>query len=1051
MTDADHTATRAAARPSDASGRPADPRPLDGDSLRQKLSKSGEQPLWRSLDELCETPEFFDFLHREFPRQAGEWNDPASRRSFLKLMAASLGLAGVGFSGCLRQPEEKIVSYVRQPEDAVPGKPQYFATCTTLRGYATGILVESHLGRPTKIEGNPEHPASLGATSAFDQASILSLYDPDRSQTVMQGGRISTWSAFLTALTAELTALRNRQGRGLVVMTETITSPALADQLQSLLKEMPEARWHQYEPAGRDNVRAGAKLAFGDYVETIYHFDQADIVLALDAEFLAGMPGSLRYAREFVDRRRIGGEESPAKISAFKMNRLYAVESTPGLTGAAADHRLPLRAAEVESLTRAVAARLGVAVAGGSAERVPSDVPAAWLTALVSDLQSHRGGSLVIAGEGQPAEVHALAHAINRQLDNVGRTVEYLAPVEAEPVDQHASLSELVELMRQGEAKLLVVLGGNPVYNAPGELEFAKAYERVALRVHLSPYFDETSFLSHWHIPAAHELESWGDARAFDGTATIQQPLIAPLYGGRTAHELVAALAAHPELTTYNIVQQFWKRQLGGDDFDKHWRQAVHDGVVAGTRAAPLTPGWKFADQISGQDSSATRSGGLEISFCPDPTVWDGRFANSGWLQELPGPITKLTWDNAALLSPRTAERLRISNHALVVLSLAGRAVQAPIWIVPGQPDDSISLALGYGRTRAGRIGNDVGVSAYDLRPAQREWFAGGVELKPTGERHELAVTQNHHSMEGRDLVKVRTLAQFELNPDFIGAEHRHPEELPTLYPKYEESENAWGMAIDQTACIGCNACVVACQAENNIPIVGKEQVVIGREMHWLRIDRYYRGEIDAPDTFFQPMMCVHCENAPCELVCPVAATVHSHEGLNQMVYNRCVGTRYCSNNCPYKVRRFNFLDYDALFDYGGDQAPSLTLLRNPEVTVRSRGVMEKCTYCVQRINEAKIEAQKQGRPIRDGEITTACQQACPTRAIVFGNLRDRTSAVAKLKQSPLNYSLLSELNTLPRTSHLACIRNPHPDLEGPAASDTLPVEPTHLDRLKHG
>jgi molybdopterin-containing oxidoreductase family iron-sulfur binding subunit len=1047
MTDVNHGVMPTAVRPPDLSGQPSASPAVDWDTLRHRLSNAGEPPLWRSFEELSETPEFFDFLHREFPRQASEWSDRAGRRNFLKLMAASLGLAGIGLGGCLRQPAEKIVPYVRQPEDAVPGKPQYFATCTTLGGYATGVLVESHLGRPTKIEGNPEHPASLGATSVFDQATILSLYDPDRSQTVMKGGRISTWSEFLTTMTAELADLRARQGRGLVILTETITSPTLADQLQSVLKAMPEARWHQYEPAGRDNVRAGAKRVFGEHIETIYHFDQADIVLALDAEFLGGMPGSLRYAREFIDRRRIASEDGPANSTTFKMNRLYAVESTPGLTGAAADHCLPLRAAEVESLARAIAARLGVAVASGE-EHVRSDVSAAWLAALVSDLQAHRGASLVIAGEGQPAEVHALAHAMNRQLDNVGRTVEYLVPVEAQPIDQQASLRELVELMRQGEAKLLVVLGGNPVYNAPGELEFAKAYERVALRVHLSPYFDETSFLSHWHIPAVHQLESWGDARAFDGMATIQQPLIAPLYGGRTAHELVAALAGRPELTAYEIVQQYWKRRWGDDDFNSRWRRAVHDGVVAGSRAEPITPDWKFVDQTSRWDAPPAA---LEISFCPDPTIWDGRFANSGWLQELPKSITKLTWDNAALLSPRTAQRLDVANRDVVELSLSGRAVRAPVWIVPGQPDGSISLGLGYGRTRAGRIGTGIGANAYVLRPARGEWFAGRVELKPTGERHELAVTQNHHSMEGRDLVQVRTLAQFAQEPDFIDAEHRHPEELPTLYPKYEESENAWGMTIDQTACIGCNACVTACQAENNIPIVGKEQVIIGREMHWLRVDRYYRGGIDAPDTYFQPMMCVHCENAPCELVCPVAATVHSHEGLNQMVYNRCVGTRYCSNNCPYKVRRFNFLDYDALFDYGGDQAPSLKLLRNPEVTVRSRGVMEKCTYCVQRINEAKIEAQKQDRPVRDGEIKTACQQACPTRAIVFGNIRDRTSSVAKLKQSPLNYSLLAELNTLPRTSHLVRIRNPHPDLEGPATTDTLPDLPTRLDRLKHG
>ena len=1049
MTDTNDHATCGAEQSRGHSGQTGELRVLDWDALRNRLTDPEEQPMWRSLDELSGTPEFFDYLHREFPRQASEWIDPASRRDFLKLMAASLGLAGIGISGCMRQPDEKIVPYVRQPEDMIPGKPQYFATCTTLGGFATGLLVESHLGRPTKIEGNPDHPASLGATDAFAQATILSLYDPDRSQTTMKAGQISTWGEFLTALTSQMQAPRSDQGRGLAILTETVTSPTLADQIQSLLKDLPETKWYQYEPVSRDNVRAGAKRAFGEYIDTVYHFEKADVILSLDAEFLAGMPGNLRYARDFVDRRRLTGGDPRAKPSSLHMNRLYAVESTPGLTGAQADHRLAMRSQDVERFARAVAARLGIAVAEG-APNVPSDIPAVWLNTLVSDLTKHRGNSLVIAGDGQPAEVHALAHAINRQLDNVGKTVEYLSPVEAEPIDQLASLTALIGQINRGEVKALIVLGGNPVYNVPQELEFAQAYDRVPFRTHLSPEFDETSFASHWHIPAAHSLEAWGDARAFDGTATIQQPLIAPLYGGRTGHELIAALAGHPELTPYQIVRQYWMTRLGHDNFDGNWMRAVHDGVISDTRAEARTPDWKFVDRVSERGvRQKNDSSLLEITFGPDPTVWDGRFANNGWLQELPKPITKLTWDNAALFSPRTAERMNVTNHEIVELTSSGRSVRAPVWIVPGQPDNSISLALGYGRTRSGRIGKDVGVNAYTLRPARNEWFTDGVEVKKTGIRYELAVTQLHHSMEGRDLILVRTLSEFQQNPDFIGDERSHPEKSPTLYPKAEESENGWGMVIDQTACIGCNACVIACQSENNIPIVGKEQVKIGREMQWLRIDRYYRGGIDSPDTHFQPLMCVHCENAPCELVCPVGATVHSHEGLNLMVYNRCVGTRYCSNNCPYKVRRFNFLDYTGELEYDGAHSPSLELMRNPDVTVRSRGVMEKCTYCIQRVNGAKIEAQKQNRPVKDGEITTACQQACPAKAIVFGNIRDRESEVAKRKDSPLNYSLLAELNTLPRTTHLARIRNPHPDLEGPATNDTRPVVPTLLDRLE--
>jgi len=1037
-------------------GETVEVRPLDWEMLHRRLIDADDPPIWRSLEELSESPEFFDSLHREFPRQASEWTDPTSRRQFLKLMGASLGLAGLGISGCIRQPEEKIVPYVRQPEDMVPGKPKYYATCTTLGGFATGVLVESHLGRPTKIEGNPDHPASLGATDAFAQASILSLYDPDRSQTVMHSGRISTWGEFLTAMTAQMVDRRRENGSGLAILTETITSPTLANQLQSLRRDLAEAQWFQYEPISRDNVRAGARLAFGEDVTTVYNFEKADIILSLDAEFLVGMPGSLRYCRDFIDRRRVAETSASSAESANKMNRLYAVESMPGLTGAQADHRLPMRAGDVELFTRILAKELG-AVPSSQALDLPSEVSRDWLDAVVDDLQTHATRSLVIAGEGQPAIVHALVHVMNRQLKNVGQTVEYLAPVEAEPVDQLQSLTTLVDQMRSGRVQTLIVLGGNPIYNTPGELKFAEAYEQVKFRVHLSHEFDETSFASDWHIPKAHELECWSDARAFDGTTTIQQPLIAPLYEGRSDHELLSVMAGHPEQLAYQTVQHFWKTRLGADDFERTWRKAVHDGIVAGTRSEPRSPEWKFADQTRpdvGTDSKSSSPLGItwEITFGPDPTIWDGRFANNGWLQELPKPITKLTWDNAALISPRTAHRLSINNHDVLEVERNGRSISVPAWIVPGQPDDSIAISFGYGRSRSGRIGTGAGVNAFALRAAESAWFESGVDVRQTGRKYPLSVTQNHHSMEGRDLVQVGTIAQFQQNPEFISHDRRHPEEQSTLYPKAATAENAWGMAIDQTACVGCNACVVACQAENNIPIVGKEQVRIGREMHWLRIDRYYRGGLESPDTCFQPVMCVHCENAPCELVCPVAATVHSHEGLNQMVYNRCVGTRYCSNNCPYKVRRFNFLDDTGEMGYDGDHAPTLSLMRNPDVTVRSRGVMEKCTYCIQRINTAKIEAQMQNRPVKDGEIVTACQQVCPARAITFGNLNDRSSDVAKVKTSPLNYSLLAELNALPRTTHLARIRNPHPMLAGPATNDTPSLEPfPPIDRVKFG
>lgn len=1016
---------------------------LNSVSPERQLSADGDdgRPFWKSFDELAETPEFLAQVKKEFPQQAGELTDVESRRRFLKLMAASISFAGL--SGCLKQPSERIVPYVKQPEDFVPGKPLYYATCTTHRGFAAGTLVESHLGRPTKIEGNPEHPASLGAADAITQASILSLYDPDRSQAILSGGQIHTWGEFLTSITRELNDVREKKGGGLAILTETVTSPTLADQLKTIETQLPNARWYQYEPLARDNVYAGATIAFGQAADTVYHFELADVVLSLDGDFMTAMPGSLRYARQFADRRRIV-DQAPGKKR--EMNRLYVIESTPTITGAAADHRLAVKASEIGNVAMMVAARLGIVDAP---EKPDPLIDESWLKALVSDLESHRGRCLIVVGEGQPADVHALAHAINRHLDNFGKTVEQIEPVVVNPVNQVESIKQLIEQMNSGGVTTLVVLGGNPIYHVPGELGFASAYDKVPFRVHLSDEYDETSFVSHWHVPVAHELESWGDARAFDGTITIRQPLIAPLYAGRTPYELLSILLGRSEFTTHQLVRGYWKKQWNDDDFERRWNRAVHDGLVPDSRSPAITPEWKFTsnfqpDRINAQSG---RENDIEITINADPSIADGRYANNGWLQELPKPLTKITWENVALISPRTAKELKIANREIISLTISDRIVEVPAWIMPGQADRSIALTLGYGRTVSGRIGKNLGVNINPFRSAGSIGFLNGIQIRGTGRRVQLAVTQNHHSMEGRDLIKSRTLAEFEADADFIEAKDRHPENQTTLYPPNDPAENQWGMTIDQTACIGCNACVIACQAENNIPIVGKEQVAKGREMHWLRIDRYYRGDIDLPETYFQPMMCVHCEKAPCELVCPVAATVHSQEGLNQMVYNRCVGTRYCSNNCPYKVRRFNFLEFNTLFDYDDAHSPSLSLQRNPNVTVRSRGVMEKCTYCIQRINHGKFEADKAGREVRDGEIVTACQQTCPTRAITFGRINDPNSRVSHFKQSPLNYSVLAELNTLPRTTHLARIQNPHPDLDGRATIDTPPIEPTVIDQ----
>ena len=982
---------------------------IDWDEIRRRLAERQGPDYWRSLDEVADTPEFRELLHREFPEGATEWTDPVGRREFLKLMGASLALAGL--TACRSQPSDKIVPYARAPEEVIPGKPLFFATAVTLGGCAVGLLVESHQGRPTKIEGNPLHPGSLGATDALTQASILGLYDPDRSQVVLRTGTPSTWNGFVAGLAKQLESGAQPQGGGLRILTETVVSPTLGAQLAAVLAKFPAARWHQFEPVSRDAVRAGARLAFGEAVNTIHRVDAAEVIVSLGSDFLTTGPGAVRYAREFASRRH--AETPPAG-----MNRLYAIETTPTLTGGMADHRLVVRQDELESFARGLALRLGIDV-GGHPWR-PTPEQAKWVDALAHDLTAHRGASLVVAGDEQSPALHLLAHAMNRALGNHGRTVVFTDPIEAAPLDQGESLGQLVADMQAGQVETLLILGGNPVYTAPADVPFAEALNTVPFRAHLALYEDETSTLCHWHLPEAHYLEGWSDGRAYDGTVSIQQPLIAPLYGGRTAHEVVSALVGEPR-SGYDIVREYWKTQRRPGDFEVFWRTALHDGLIADSALPVRVPTWK--GDIPAAPSVAAQ--GLDLVFRPDPAVWDGRFANNGWLQELPKPLTKLTWDNAALISPAAAERLGVQNGEVVELTYAARRLKAPAWILPGQADGTVTLHLGYGRTRAGRAGSGLGTNAYALRTAAAPWGGSGLTLKKTGERSRLAGTQGHQTMQGRNLVRMATTEEFRKHPDFARDPGDHEGgHQPSFYPAHKYEGYAWGMAIDLNACTGCNACVMACQSENNSPVVGKAEVLAGREMHWIRVDRYYKGGVEAPETVHQPVLCMQCENAPCEPVCPVGATVHSSEGLNDMVYNRCVGTRYCSNNCPYKVRHFNFLQY------ADDRTPSLALVRNPNVTVRSRGVMEKCTYCVQRINEARIQAKTHDRDIQDGDVVTACQAVCPSQAIIFGDINDPKSRVSQRKAHPLNYGLLAELNTRPRTTYLARLRNPNPALE---------------------
>jgi len=989
---------------------------LDFTEFRARVGDLRGKEYWRSLEELSRSEAFDDFFASEFPQQAVALDKGVDRRDFVKLMGASVAMAGL--AAC-KQPAEAIIPYVNQPENIIPGKPMYFASAMPLGGVATGVLVESHMNRPTKIEGNPLHPSSLGASDKFMQAAVLGLYDPDRSQVVRKFGDTSTWGDFIGALQPVVTDAKTN-GAGLRILTQTLTSPSLGAQIQTLLAQYPGMKWHQWEAVSRDNVRDGARLAFGRDVNVTYDFTKANVVVSLGSDFLGEGAGHLRYARDFMSRRRVRKDKTQS------VNRLYAIEAGMTSTGSVADHRIGVKPSQIESLARQIAAGQG-------------STPA--LQALVKDLQASRGASIVIAGDEQPAVVHALAHAINSQLGNIGSTVLVTDPIEVAPVNQLASLRELVQDINAGTVKALVILGGNPAFDAPADFQFTMALDKVPFRAHLSPYYDETSLRCHWHIPETHWLETWGDARGHDGTVSIIQPLIAPLYNGRAASEVVGALIGGLDQTPYQAVRSYWFSKGATEDA---WRRWLHDGVIAGSALAPLAAA-AAAPQATSNQQPAT---GIEIELRPDPTIYDGRFANNGWLQECPKPQTKITWDNVMIIGAKTAESIGYGSEVrdplvnekqarFADVSFNGVTMKLPVWVVPGHAEGVATIYFGYGRRAGGQVAQKAkGFNTYLFRTSTALHGGSGAQIKLdlSTKPYPVACTQEHQSIDPkvvgeRGIIRSASFAAYQKDPHFARDPHHGSDvaghESESMYPPFDYStKHAWAMVIDTSVCTGCNGCVIACQSENNIAIVGKDQVVHERELHWLRIDRYFRGDVENPEVFHQPVPCMQCEMAPCEPVCPVEATSHSEDGLNDMTYNRCVGTRYCSNNCPYKVRRFNF------FHYADYDTPSLKPMRNPDVTVRTRGVMEKCTYCVQRINHAKIEAEKQGRRVRDGEIVTACQQACPTQAIVFGDMNDKTSAVAQLKAEPTNYTLLEELQTKPRTTYLANIRNPHPSLE---------------------
>jgi len=980
---------------------------------------------WKSLGQLTGEPAARAFLEREFPEGASEPPEGVTRREVLMLLGASLSLAGL--AGC-RRPEEKIVPYVSAPEEIIPGVPRHYATTMPEGNSAHGLVVESHEGRPTKIEGNELHPSTAGSSSVWIQASILDLYDADRSQFVRNGDERKTWADFVAAWGALDEAHLADAGAGLAVLARPASSPT-ASRLAALVRDrFPRARWATYEPLGDENVHAGTENATGRDLQPVYHFERAKVILSLDADFLFTEREGVRNARDFADGRRVADPSD-------SMSRLYVVEGPLSLTGANADHRLRLRSSGVEAFVALLAERLKPGLYADTSSA--PDVDPRWIEALAEDLTAHRGESLIVAGPGQPATVHAAVASLNLVLGNVGSTLTYHEAPHATR-SSIASLVDLVGSMHSGEVKTLVILGGNPAYDAPVDLDFGGALAQVEQIVHLSSHVDETSQSATWHLPSAHYLESWGDAAAADGTLSVVQPLIAPLFGGKSQIDLLSLMATGVETPGYDAVRETWRQILGELDFEKRWNRALHDGLLKDSADPPVDV------ELQGFEapSVSVAGDGLEVVFRPSPAMLDGRFANNGWLMELPDPITKLTWENAALVSPATAEELGLANGDVARVIYRDRDLEAPVFVVPGQADGSVTLPLGWGRVAAGRIGNGRGFNAYALRTSDAPDFDDGLRLEATGRNVRLATTQDHHTVDElgkrvRDeriplVVREATLDEYRQHPEFAREMVEHPPlNSPWDEHSYEEGYQ-WGMSIDLAACTGCNACVTACQSENNIPIVGKEQVINGREMHWLRVDRYFSGSAAEPQTVFQPIPCMQCENAPCEQVCPVSATTHDAEGLNTMVYNRCIGTRYCSNNCPYKVRRFNY------FNFTKDMPEIQKLGSNPDVTVRSRGVMEKCTYCTQRINATKIQAKLEGRTVRDGEVRTACEQACPSRAITFGNIRDSESEVSLKKGQARDYALLAELNNKPRTTFLAKLRNPNPKLsDGPEPTES--------------
>ncbi|MCE9609288.1 MAG: TAT-variant-translocated molybdopterin oxidoreductase [Chthoniobacter sp.] len=1024
---------------------------------------------WRSLGQLGDTPEFRGWLEREFPQGASELKGgEVSRRNFLQLMGASMALAGLSFAGC-RRPEKHLVPFTRGVEWSIPGKPLFYTTARpTRRGYAP-LVATTHDGRPTKIEGNPLHPVSKGTTDMHAQSSVLDLYDPERARFFVHKGECTDAAAFEKAI--EEIAKGPGDGAGLAFLLEKDNSPTRERLRGEIAKKFPQATWTVYEPLGGELAEKAAAVAFGEGVTAVPLIDKADVIMALDCDFL-GTEGDVSTIREFSARRKIDLKDGPNS----KMNRLYVAENRYTITGGIADHRARVPASQIGAFALAVAAEiagltkdaaLGELTKGFSAPTVKFN--SEWIKVSAGDLVEHKGASLVLVGARQPAAVQVLVAGINAALGNLGKTIVG-RKVSEKPVQ---TLAQLAKSMDDAKVQTLVVVGGNPVYNAPVDLDFAAKLKKVPNVIRLGHAEDETTAHAHWNAPLAHYLESWGDGLAADGSYLSVQPMILPLFGAWSALDLLAKFAGQPKPTGPELVQETFKAIAKPGEFVSAWAKFLHDGFLGGSAAQVETLAFNApaAAEFVAAEKSAVMAPetAFEVVFTGCAKVDDGRFANNGWLQEIPDPITKVTWDNAALISPATAKKLGVGDNEdnLIRITIGNRSLELAAIIAPGHADGSISVALGYGRTAVGRVGRDRGFNAYPLRTTAQSYFATGATAEKVSGDYKLALTQEHWALEGRggDLTREAKLTEYKADPEFaktMGMDAHIPANVslytnPPLNKPDSTDPHAWGMVVDLNTCIGCTACTVACQAENNIPIVGKEQVMEGREMHWIRTDRYFASNDPndpEPEMVSQPMMCQHCENAPCETVCPVNATVHSEDGLNVMAYNRCIGTRYCANNCPFKVRRFNWFDFNQRDVLGHEKGKPFTGLyawnltapkgaedtvkmsKNPNVTVRMRGVMEKCTFCVQRIQEAKIATKVAVRDSGDVRIPadafkTACAQACPADAITFGDINNPESSVSKLKASERGYRLLEYLNVGSRVTYLARIRNPHKNMPG--------------------